>query len=231
MRPIVAEACRTADWLDYVHASLRAMRSERMEMDARPLLIAAFALALAACASTTLRDSWYDMSYAGGPFRKILVLGVSSNVTERRIFEDVMAQRLAASGVEAIPAYRYLVDDGMAAEPALDAAVRASRADGLLMSRVRGIDRRTSVTTAMAPMHAHGFGWYGLYSAWYPVTDVRQYDIATVETSLFAADGKRVVWSGMTETYEPTSVAKDAPGFAAVIVKALQERGFLPVPK
>ena len=199
-------------------------------MIARPLLIAA-ALALAACASTTLRDSWYDTSYSGGPFRKMLVLGVSNNLSERRIFEDVMSQRLAGSGVEAIPAYRYLADGDKAAEPALDAAVRASGADGLLMSRVRGIDRRTSVTTAMAPMYGPGFGWYGIYSAWYPVTEVRQYDIATVETSLFAADGKRVVWSGMTETYEPTSVAKDAPGFAAVIVKALQARGLVPAPK
>jgi len=189
----------------------------------------AAAMLLTACASTTLRDSWYDTSYTGGPFRRILVLGVSDNASERRIFEDVMAQRLAASGVEAIPAYRYLTDDGKAPEPALDAAVRASGADGLLMSRVRGIDRRTSVTTSMAPMPV--FGWYGVYSAWYPYTDVRQFDIATVETSLFAAAGKGVVWSGMTETYEPTSVAKDAPGLAAVIVKALQQRGLVPAPK
>jgi len=203
-------------------------------MIARPLLFAA-AFVLTACASTTLRDSWYDTSYQGGTFRKILVLGVSGNISERRIFEDVMVQRLAAAGVEAIPAYRYLTDDGKAAEPALDGAVRASGADALLMSRVRGIDRRTSVTTMMAPAPGFGygpaFGWYGMYSAWYPVTDVRQYDIAVVETSLFAADGKRVVWSGMTETYEPTSVAKDAPGFAAVIVKALQQRGLVPAPR
>ena len=200
-------------------------------MNVRHWLVAAVLTLTTACASTTLRDSWYDTSYTGGPLRKVLVLGVSNNVSERRIFEDVMSQRLAATGVEAIPAYRYLKDDGKAAEPALDAAVRASGADALLMSRVRGIDRRTSVTTAMAPMPAPGFGWYGLYSAWYPVTEVRQYDIATVETSLFTADGKRVVWSGMTETYEPTSVAKDAPGFAAVIVKALQQRGLVPAPK
>lgn len=193
----------------------------------RTLLSAAAALLLAACVSTTLRDAWSDPSYTGPPFRKLLVLGVSNNISERRIFEDVMSRRLAAAGVEAIPAYRFLADGAKAAEPALDAAVRASGADGLLMSRVRAIDRRTSVTTSMAPGPA--FGWYGVYSAWYPVTDVRQYDIALVETSLFAADGKRVVWSGMTETYEPTSVASDAPGFAGVIVRALQQRGLVPV--
>jgi hypothetical protein len=198
-------------------------------MISRRTFIAVASLALAACASTSLRDSWYDTTYRGGPFRKLLVLGVSNNISERRTFEDLMAARLAATGIEAIPAYRYLPEGGKVTEAQLDAAMRASGADGLLMSRIRAIDRRTSVSTSMAPVPA--FGWYGLYSHWYPVTEVRQYDIATVETSLFAADGKRVVWSGMTETYEPTSVAKDAPGFADVIVKALQQRGLVPAGK
>src|SRR5918993_332790 len=183
----------------------------RTNMLARPLLIAAAALVLAACASTTLRDSWSDPAYPAKPFRKLLVLGVSGSISERRVFEDIMARQVSTTGTEAVPAYRYLPDDGKAQETALDEAVRAAGADGLLMSRVRAIDRRTSVTTTMAPGpgfgYGPGFGWYGLYSSWYPVTEVRQYDIATVETSLFAADGKRVLWSGMTETYEPPSVA------------------------
>ena len=202
-------------------------------MIARSMLVAAAALLLAACASTTLRDAWFDPAYPAKPFRKLLVLGVSDDISERRIFEDIMARHVAATGTEAVPAYRFLPDAGKVPEPALDEAVRAAGADGLLMSRVRKIDRRTSITTTMAPggFYGPGFGWYGMYSAWYPMTDVRQYDIATVETSLFAANGKQVVWSGMTETYEPTSVAKDAPGFADVIVKALQQRGLLPLPK
>jgi hypothetical protein len=202
-------------------------------MTLRNAVLAAVAVALVACASTTIRDAWTDPSYRGGPLRKILVLGVSPNLSDRRIFEDIMSARLASVGVEAIPAYRFLPEEGRVPEPALDAAVKAAGADGLLLSRVLHIDRRTNVYTTMrsGPPFGPGFGWYGLYSAWYPVTEVHQYDIATVETSLFAADGKRVVWSGMTETYEPTSVAKDAPGFAAVIVKALQARGLVPAPK
>jgi hypothetical protein len=198
-------------------------------MISRRTFIVIASLALAACASTTIRDSWYDPAYRGGPFRKLLVLGVSNNPSERRTFEDVMAARLAATGVEAVPAYRLLPEGGKVSEAQLDAAVRESRADGLVMTRVRAIDRRTQVYQSMAP--GPGIGWYGMYSAWYPVTEVHQYDIATVETSVFAADGKRVVWSGVTETYEPTSVAKEAPGFADVIVKALQQRGLVPAGK
>ena len=75
-------------------------------MISRRTFIAVASLALAACASTTLRDTWYDPAYRGGAFRKLLVLGVSDNISERRTFEDVMAARLVATGIEAIPGYR-----------------------------------------------------------------------------------------------------------------------------
>jgi hypothetical protein len=72
---------------------------------------------------------------------------------------------------------------------------------------------------------------YRSNAGWYPVTEVTQYDIAVVETSVFATASKRLVWAGQTETYQPTSVRQDAPGFADVIVKALQARGLLPAAK
>lgn len=199
------------------------MSDEEQATTMKRLLLIAATLALAACASTTIRDAWVDPDHRGGPFRRLIVLGVSDNISERRIFEDLMVARLAAAGVDAVPAYRHLP---AAAEPALDNAVRASGADGLLMSRIRAVDRKTQFFRTFAP--APRFGWYGWYSGWYPVAQVHQYDVTLVETTLFAADGKRVVWTGTTETYEPRSVARDTPELADVIVKALRERALLP---
>jgi hypothetical protein len=200
--------------------------SKEVGMISRRLFACVAVLALAGCASTTIRDAWSDPAYQGGPFARVLVLGVSRDVPERRVFEDTMARRIAATGTQAVPAYQYLPESAKADEPSLDRAVRESGADALLMSRIRSIDRRTSVSTVMAP--AYGYGWYPWYSGWYPVTDVYQYEIAVVETSVFDTRTKRVVWTGVTETYEPTSVERDAPGFADVIAKALAERGLLP---
>jgi hypothetical protein len=196
----------------------------------RRLFLVAAALALVACASsTTLRDSWYDSSYRGGAFGKVVVLGVASEEVERRTFEDIAVSRLQAAGVDAVPSYRFLPEGGLVAEARLDEAVRASGADALWMSRVRQIDRRTDVFQTMAPGPVMwGPGWYGMYTGWYPVTEVRQYDVATVETTLFDARTKIVVWAGVSETYEPRSVAKEAPGFADTIINALRERGLLP---
>jgi hypothetical protein len=58
-------------------------------------------------------------------------------------------------------------------------------------------------------------------------TEVTQYDLATVETNVFEVKTDRLVWSGVTETFNPTSVAAETPGFADVIIKALTDRGLL----
>ena len=199
----------------------------------RRLFTIAAALALVACASsTTLRDSWYDTAYRGGAFRKVVVLGVARDGAERRTFEDIAVSRLQAAGVDAVPSYRFLPEGDRVAEGRLDEAVRASGADALWMSRVRSIDRRTDVYQTLVPGPAlWGPGWYGMYTGWYPMTEVRQYDIASVETSVFDARTRSLVWAGVSETYEPRSVEKDAPGFADVIIRALRERGLLPAAK
>ncbi len=196
-----------------------------------PVLAAAFLLC--ACATTTLRDQWSDPSYRGGPFKKYYVLGVGDDLTNRRIFEDAMVARLVAAGVAAVPSYRDLTESAKATEGQIDAAVRKSGADALLMTRVKGISRELQVSTVMVPGPGpmFGGGWYGMYNAWYPVQQVDQYEIATVETSVFDTSTKALVWTGVTETFNPRTVQKEAPGFADVIVQALTAKGLLPAGK
>jgi hypothetical protein len=199
---------------------------------AKRILLAAGALLLAACQTTSIVDSWADPSYTGGPFRKILVLGVIQDAAFRHTFEDIMAAKLVQTGVQAAPAYRYLADAPQASESQIDAAIAQSGADGLLLTHLKRIDTKTRVSTMMVPGPPPFYGPYGgyypMYSGWYAVPDVQQYDVATVETSLFQTAGKKMVWTGVTETFQPTSVAQDAPGYADVIIKALQTKGLLP---
>jgi hypothetical protein len=207
-----------------------------MQRIRRPFL-AAVAFVLAACASTstTIRDSWYDPEYRGTAFRTVLVLGVLPNLSERRQFEDVMVATINATGAQGIQAYRFLPGEERASEAELDRAVRESGADALLMSRLHRVDTRTRVATTTVPTGPgpRGWGWGGWYSDWWgpgwqSITTVTQYDIATVETTLFSAQSGRVVWTGVTETFKPRSVAREAPGFSNTIVRALQSRELLP---
>jgi len=191
------------------------------------ILSACAALLLAACASTTLQSAWYDTSYTGGAFKRVLVVGVGANVANRRAFEDIFSQKLSATGTQGIPGYQFLPDDARANEPAWNAGVAQSGADAVLLVRVLGVDTKTQVTTMMVP----GPMYYGpYYGGWwgpqmYAVPQVTQYDVADVESSLFDVKTKRIVWAGTTQTFDPSSVAKETPGFADVIIKQFAARG------
>ncbi|MEP7063956.1 MAG: hypothetical protein ABI881_16330 [Betaproteobacteria bacterium] len=196
----------------------------------RPMVMFAVTLAalVAGCASTTLRDSWSDPSFTAGPFRKWIVVGVGGDTVAKRSFEDIMVARLRARGVDALPGYRYL-PEARASESQLDGAVASAGADGLMMVHLRRVQSRTQVTNVMVPGPAYpGFGWYGVYGGWYSVPEIRQYDVATVETTVYEVAGKKLVWSGITETFDPRSVAQEAPQFSELILDALAKRGIVP---
>lgn len=198
----------------------------------RAVLLLIAGLFLAGCASTSLQSAWYDTSYSGGPFRKILVVGVGATLADRRVFEDSFAQQLNAAGTQGVPGYQFLPDDARRNEPGWNQGVAASGCDGLLLVRVLGVDTKTQVSTTMVPGPIY-FGPYG--RPWGPqmvaVPEVTQYDVANVETNLFDVKTKRVVWAGTTQTFNPTTVAKETPGFAKLIIGQLAARGLIAAPK
>jgi hypothetical protein len=204
-------------------------------------------LLLAACASTTIQSAWFDPSFTGPPMKKIDVIGVGTNLTNRRVFEDIFAQKLRDAGVDGVAGYTVIPDEARATQqPFTDAVVRTG-AQGLLVVRLLGVDTRTQVSTTMVPtgpMWGAGPGTWGGAGMWgggwgggafgpamMPVTEVSQYDLATVEVTLFDVTTGRVVWTATTQTLNPSSVPQEAPGFATLIIAQLTARGIIAGPK
>jgi hypothetical protein len=190
------------------------------------VVVLAGALALAACATTTMRDSWFDPSVRSAPFARVLVVTVGGDLAQQRIFEDMLAEKLRTVGIDAVQGYRFL-PDSKATEAQMDAAVARAGADGLMLVRFKGVRTETEVRTSVVP-GAFGPGWYGWYGSWYAVPEVYQTRIATVETSLFDVGSRKLAWTGVTETYDPASFRKDAGRLADIIVGALATHRLTP---
>ena len=195
------------------------------------------AILLASCQSTTIQSTWVDPSFTGGPFKKVFVMGLARDVTSRRVFEDIMVARLQAAGIQAVPAYQYMAEDVAVPEPVLEAAVAKSGADAVLMTRLLGVDTQISASTVMVPgpVMGPGFGpgwggpgWWGAYNQWWAVPQVTTYQIATAETTLYDASTRRIVWTATSQTFNPQSVQREAPGLADQVIAALRARNLLP---
>jgi hypothetical protein len=186
---------------------------------------------LASCGGTTgLRSAWYDSGFSGGPMKRILVVGVAGNMTDRRVFEERFASALDEAGVQGIPGHRFVDDAATANAEAFDAGVARSGADGLLLVRLLGVDTRTQVTTTMVSARSSStFGprspWSPAWGPmWYTVPDIRQYDVANVEATLFETRNRQPIWSATTQTFNPRSVAAETPGFARLVIGELTAR-------
>jgi hypothetical protein len=188
------------------------------------------ALGLAGCVSTSLIDQWKNPAFGGPPLKKVMVVGVTEQPGPRRIFEDEFAAALKAAGVEAVPSYNIIAEDGQAEQPVLEKAVKDLGAEGVLVTRLVKTEQKTQVTPGYyRPMPAVGFyGWYSSYwVGYYEPPAVYQYEVVTAETSVYHIGKGELVWSGTTETFAPEDVRKETRGFAKIIIAALKKQGVI----
>jgi hypothetical protein len=197
---------------------------------ARLALLGGAALLLSACASTQFNAQWLNPE-AGSrlPARSVLVMGISRDTTARRVYEDTMVAQLAARGVKAQPSYRSLPDDGPAAQPAIERAVRDAGADAVLISRTISVTSEVRVSPGMVMGPPGGFGWGGFYgfyngmwaSAYAIPPSVYTVQNVVVDTRLFDAKDFMVLWSGSSTTTPTSSMQTTIADFATALVTAL----------
>ncbi|MCC7327264.1 MAG: hypothetical protein IT521_10735 [Burkholderiales bacterium] len=194
------------------------------------ILVAAM---LAACQTTSIQSAWFDASYKGGPFRKVVVIASDGTTADSRVFEDIFVQKLVAAGVQAVPGYTTVPAEARRSEAPFAAAVQATGADGVILVRLLRVDTRTQVSTVMLPGPMMG-PWGGFYGpgfyggGFYAVPSVSQYQVASVEINVYSVPTRALVWAATTQTVDPTTVAKEAPGYADMIIAQLRARGLVP---
>lgn len=197
------------------------------------LLVVAAALVSGCAPSTRLTNAWVDPGYAGAPFKKVLVLAISKEAAQRRIFEDEFSAKLRSAGVEAVPGYRLLPEDGRVEKDKLAETVRRAGADGAIVTRILHVDSRTAYSpgyVTVVPSIGYWRDFYGFYGSAWAVTvppQVYQYAVVVVETNLWRTADGTLVWSGTTQTTDPGELRKEIAGYAEIIIGALRERGLI----
>jgi hypothetical protein len=163
--------------------------------------------------------------------RKIVVSASVGSTADSRGFEDSFVDKLRAVGVEAVTGHSIQLDNAALPDPAFDAAVLNTGAQGLLLVRLLGVDTRTQVSTTMVHGGASwGRGQWGNQSrttVMVPVQQVTQYELATVEAKLFDVQTRQLVWAATTTTFNPRSVTRETPAFADLVIGQLAARDII----
>jgi hypothetical protein len=187
--------------------------------------------------STKLVASWKNPEYSGPRFHRILVLGMSAKPGVRADFEDALSKLVARDGLEAVPGNTILLrPEGTELDMNyLKTQIKEFKVDAVIVSRLVKVETKTTYIPGQAYVVPYPYyrSFYGYYGTLYPVVYSPDYlsedTIVRVETSVYATktpDGE-LVWTGISDTFNPRSADKAIDGVSKLLVKELQKEGVL----
>jgi hypothetical protein len=188
--------------------------------------------------SSKLIVSWKNPAYSSTKtFHRVLALGLSDRTAIRADFEDALAAELSSKGYEAIPGNTILLRPPGAQLDlnTLKEQIRANHIEAVVVSRLIKVDN--TVTYVPGTPYSVAFPYYntfyGYYGTVYPVVYspgyLRQEKKVRIETNLYVTsqpDGQ-LVWTGITDTINPSDVHKAIGGLVKLVVTKMQKEEVL----
>ena len=193
--------------------------------------IVSVTLTLSACSTASpILSEWRNPAYALGPFKRIMVGGLSRETSVRRNFEDEFVIQLGAAGIDALASYRYIPQDEGIDENNLKQSAQKARADAVLFARSVKMEQKTNYGPTFPYLSFGIFGsnvgasWSGLSGA----PGAYRYNEYTSETTLYDVAKNEVVWTGTIKTTEPENVQTAIKSYVEAVMKALDAQNLLP---
>jgi hypothetical protein len=199
-------------------------------------LIISIIIIFCSCGPTTdLIGEWSEEEYKTNSIHKMLVLGIFDKEKPllRRRFEDGISQAFNESGIEAVPSMDIMSYKEEIDSAAIEEHFVGKGFDAVIVSRLVGLDKDRTVKAGYAYTIPYGnyYGFYGYYYAAVSYANSSSYlsrNVTVVlETNLYNTDEKKLIWSGISETIDPTKASEVIGSLGKVLVDKLDSEGFL----
>jgi hypothetical protein len=201
-------------------------------------------LLLTGCSSVRLVDSWKPNKAISFKPEKVLVLGVTNNLTARINFEEKLKRELQSRGLQAVESMNVFdisFTDSKRTDDEIEAMISGlSEAgfDAVIITMVKGVDRKINYSPGHTTVgyHWERFGryYYRFQSIYYNPGYYNEYKIYIVETGIFnisEEDEKSLVWIGAFEIVNPEDIRHTVNDYVKAIIKQLEKEGLLSKPK
>jgi hypothetical protein len=189
-------------------------------------------LGMVSCsASTTLKNSWRDPTVTGPlEFHKVLVVMLTKDGATRRTVEDDVVKRISERHqVEAVPSYTVLMESDLRNAEHAKQIVKEAGFDGAVALRVVGVDKEVNYVPGTYPSPYYNFwgyydyAWPAVYDPGYMQTDT----IVNIETLVYSLKDDKLVWTGTTESFNPSDLDDLVAGIGAAVSTQMRKEGLI----
>jgi len=188
--------------------------------------------------SSKVVTSWRNPEAPVRNFHRVLALGLSHKTNIRADFEDALAIQLEAAGLTSVPANTILLrPEGTELDlNYLRGQIRDHQIEAVIVSRLLKIENKVTYVPGGPmfmpyPYYGTFYGYYGtVYPIVYSPDYLREEKKVRIETNLYLIsdpDGI-LVWTGVTDTFDPKNVDKAINGLVTLIVKQMRTDGVVP---
>ncbi|MFV1983295.1 MAG: hypothetical protein ACC657_07110 [Thiohalomonadales bacterium] len=189
-------------------------------------------LLLASCAATSVTGTWKEANY-NKPIKKILVIGLTKEPANRRIFEDTLSQGIRDAGQEAQVSVKYFTDTKKISKETLAPIVKKENIDTVIIGRVVAVNKENQYVASGYPSSYNSmYGYYGRVSPYYGSGGYYvENTIVSLEFNLYETTNAKLVWALTTETFQPGNINKEIAKISKLIVKELTKEKLLSTPQ
>ena len=193
----------------------------------RTILFVFTALVLSACATKRPVMEWQDEGFSAA-LDNILIIAAIERSTRRRVYEDEFVDALAALKVEATPSYELMTTSMTISRETVEAAIKGQDINAVLVTRLLGVKEEEVYHPPTYYDHHrsyHGYYMHALESdnrAYY-----RRFKVLTLETNIYDATTKELVWSMQSESIEPSTPRHLIAEQITLTIQTLQARGLI----
>jgi hypothetical protein len=183
-----------------------------------PVLIA-LAIAAVGCATTEMTSTWTDPTARGTSMARIAVIALSKDPGLRRMAEDTAASQMR--GAQAVPSYQVLGDADLRNREVVKAKLLAQGFQGVLIMRLAGVTEQVTAVGGPYGTFDGYYDWAGsaVYAPGYLETDT----VVHVVSNLYSLDQNKLVWSGVSQTFDPASAKSFMTDVSKAVAKSLEK--------
>lgn len=192
-------------------------------------LLCSLLLLLASCGTTTLTDAWQEPAFHRRDMQSVLVVAVTSNKTNRLLFEQGFVNALRSEGIQAVASHT-VIGSGMPTRESVRDYLHSSKMDHVIVTHYGG----QHVTKEYVPESVRTYytgPYYPYYGSYWDrnadtVTMTREAYVDTrtqvvLMTSIFAVDSEKLVWTGRSKSFEVGSISAGAKELAHKVVSTI----------
>lgn len=151
-----------------------------------------------------IKSAWKNSTHEGHP-RKVMVIGVAKDLANRRVFEDEFVRQLKARDTDAIASYTVLPDAKLNDPVVIAEKINEQGADAVLVTRrVSKKDAQIFVPETIFHPHIYYDTWIDYFGYSYQALFMKEHiaddEQALLETNVYDAQNKNMIWSATSET-------------------------------